>query len=65
MNERSKRVDKRESETLAVLQKRINDMENQANNMLVENERLDRLVKDLKSQEKSMQEKQTGLESEL
>lgn len=49
VNERSKRVDKRESETLAVLQKRINDLENQLNNLLVENERLERMVRDLKA----------------
>lgn len=65
VNERSKRVDKRESETLAVLQKKINDLENQLNNLMVENERLEKLVKDLKANEKAMQEKQTVLESEL
>lgn len=32
---------------------------------MVENERLEKLVKDLKANEKAMQEKQTVLESEL
>ncbi len=65
MIERSKRIDKRESETLMVLSKKNADLENQLNNLIVEKEHLDKVNRDLRALEKNNVDRQAILESDL
>ncbi len=65
MIERSKRIDKRESETLMVLSKKNADLENQLNNLIVEKEHLDKVNRDLRALEKINADRQAILESDL
>jgi hypothetical protein len=65
MIERSKRIDKRESETLMVLSKKNADLENQLNNFIVEKEHLDKVNRDLRALEKNNADRQAILESDL
>ena len=65
MIERSKRIDKRESETLMVLSKKNADLANQLNNLIVEKEHLDKVNRDLRALEKNNVDRQAILESDL
>lgn len=65
MIERSKRIDKRESETLMVLSKKNADLENQLNNLIVEKTQFDQIIKDLRALEKISSDRQAILESDL
>ena len=65
MIERSKRIYKRESETLMVLSKKNADLENQLNNFIVEKEHLDKVNRDLRALEKNNADRQAILESDL
>lgn len=65
MIERSKRIDKRESETLMVLSKKNADLENQLNNLIVEKTQFDQIIKDLRALEKISADRQAILESDL
>lgn len=69
VNEKRKKVDKRESETLMQLNRKMNDLENQVGTLIIENERLDKMNKDLsdicKTTEKAFADRQTQLMQEL
>jgi hypothetical protein len=63
------KVDKKESETLHHLNRRMSDLENSKSSLIVENERLSKMNRDLsditRNAEKDMINRQALLEKEL